>query len=95
MEEGKNDIPGSTNTDHSRPALSESVPIVSSGSDALPNRKRPAESEAKDSRISQACRDRDLNALRALAAGEGGLISDDHRRIACKYFPARCPDFRC
>ena len=95
MEEGNNDIPSDTNIDHSRPALSESVPNVTSGSDPLPNQKKSAESEAKDGRISQACRDRDLNALRDLAAGEGGLISDGHRHIACKYLAIHSPGILC
>lgn len=40
----------------------------------------------KISRISAACRDRDLDALAGLATSEGGLVQDELRRRACTSF---------
>jgi len=39
--------------------------------------------QAKVQRILEACRDRDLDTLRHLAASEGGLVEDEIRRTAC------------
>jgi hypothetical protein len=41
--------------------------------------------DAKAATILEVCKWKDVDALRALAASEGGLISDDVRRQACSY----------
>jgi len=41
---------------------------------------------AKTAKILEACKWKDLDALRALASSEGGLVSDHVRRQACSCY---------
>jgi hypothetical protein len=41
----------------------------------------------KATQIRDACRKKDLDALRDLSTSEGGLVSDDLRKLACACFP--------
>lgn len=49
-----------------------------------------SDDQAKVDRILLACRERDLEALRDLAASENGLIEDGVRRTACKQRYPHC-----
>lgn len=42
--------------------------------------------EQKKNDILEACNARDIDALVRLATSSGGLLEDDVRRVACKYF---------
>lgn len=86
MDEGNSNVTADTSTNA---VPTEHVPISYSDSDLQPNQNSAADTEAKVDRITQACRDRDLCALRELAAAEGGLINDDLRRTACEFLPRR------
>jgi hypothetical protein len=44
---------------------------------------------AKATTILEACKRKDIEALRTLATSEGGLVSDDVRRQACSCHPQR------
>jgi hypothetical protein len=48
--------------------------------------------DAKATAILEACKWKDVEALRAFATSEGGLISDDVRRQACSCHPERSGD---
>lgn len=41
--------------------------------------------DAKAAKILEACEGKDIEALRTLATAEGGLVSDEVRRLACSY----------
>lgn len=63
--------------------------------DTEPTKPRfSAKEEAKAAKILDACRWKDIETLRALAASEGGLLSDELRSQACKYpHPLPCNTF--
>lgn len=66
------------NTDAEKVAVA--LPPLTAGhsSDGLDDSTRQ-----KLNNVFAACRDRDIDALRALATSDGGLIDDDARRAAC------------
>jgi TBC1 domain family member 20 len=53
--------------------------------DTVPRKSSPSSTQqAKAAKILEACKWKDTATLRALAASEGGLLSDELRRHACK-----------
>lgn len=74
----ENDSSGGTNIDDStNHALS---PLSASWT----RQSLSPKTKAKVERVLTACRGRDLDALKELAASEGGLVEDEVRRTACK-----------
>lgn len=86
-----NEVESAVDQTPAPPAADEGEISAASASHALSPLSGPSKAEslsdvdkAKASQILAACRDRDLEALRELAASENGLIEDDIRRTACK-----------
>jgi len=59
--------------------------LLSDPADLLPS-PRSNERNAKVADIRKACTWKDITALRALATSEGGLVSDEVRRLACSCY---------
>lgn len=50
---------------------------------------RSRERNAKATSILEACKWKDITTLRTLATSEGGLVSDELRRLACQCYHGR------